>query len=388
MDGQIELNVFSLPAMPWPKEPASIPSQGEIAAIAERRDPILRNLEITQTYHELELLMSGLLGAKNVSWCAYATWASRSAGRFIRGEVPGEVLPLWRKVGLKMGRTAERRGGRARLWLPSLRLGLRARGPVPRSLANVLDEVRARVAEGNQMVFAEIAPFFAAFVEQYRSPLGMGGPGAAEREAFLSRFAPGPVQQGGQDMLRRAFGCYAEAVAMPEGKRKAELIFLANALVGYHEQTRLQRPIAGALDAPVTMTLPRRRAGAVGEAFSRRLERSLRALSTRWLIALEMPGEVVCLGEDVPPLASGRMFPDELGTIDDPELGALLYRLDRTPNTTQGSAAVDWADLGDRMHFVVELFRSRQQDARLYKAPFSRAQVAAIRVGRVPGGPL
>lgn len=70
------------------------------------------------------------------------------------------------------------------------------------------------------------------------------------------------------------------------------------------------------------------------------------------------------------------------------ELKALLYDIDRTPNTVVGSAARDWSDLADRMNFLADLFRSWQQESRLFLEPFTGEQAAAIRACRMPvGGP-
>ena len=71
----------------WP-----VPSQEEIRAIVQLKDPVLRNLHITQTYHVLNVALTDLFGEENVSWCAYANWASKTAGFFIRKEVvPGLI---------------------------------------------------------------------------------------------------------------------------------------------------------------------------------------------------------------------------------------------------------------------------------------------------------
>jgi hypothetical protein len=334
-----------------------IPTQQEIAEIIATANPVLRNLRITQTYHELTLALADLLGPANVSWCAYATWASRTAGRYIRGEMLARPRRLFDS---------------------------------PR-LAAVDARVRACAIAGNLLVFEDMGPLFAGLVELLRTSIE---PDPSRLDAFLARLRPGPIEEGGQDMLRAAMVRYHEAAFLPAGKRKAELIFHASALVGLHEQTRLTAPIRGALHAP--LELAALRPGRTPRALTRRLSRalvgrvapSLRAASTRWLMALRLPKVTIRLGEDVPPLSTGRMFPKELCAIDDPELRALLYSLDRTPNTSSGSAARDWADLGDRMNFVVDLFRSRQQDLSLYRAPFRPEQVAAIRAGRVPGGEL
>ena len=66
----------------------------------------------------------------------------------------------------------------------------------------------------------------------------------------------------------------------------------------------------------------------------------------------------------------------------------MVDELDYTPGTTQGSAACDWTDLGDRMNYLVDFFRSRQQERELLEPPFTPRQAAAIRAGEVPDGPL
>lgn len=342
MDGTLDISPLSGIAQASSRAHRKIPTQSDIAATVATSDPILRNLRITLTYHELTIALADVLGRDDVSWCAYATWASKSAGRFIRGE-PFELLPL-------RARLAQRR---LAPWLEDLAAG-----------------ARAGAAEGNLMVFAELAPLYAELAEILRRT---PRPDAEQVDDFLARFTPGPVERGGQDMLRRAFAVYFEIAGLPRCKARAERMLLANALVGYHEQTRLQGPIERALGA-------RRLAPRVG--------RAVRAASTRWLMALELPGQTMRLGEDVPALWGDRMFPDELRVIEDTELCALLYRLDRTPNTTAGSAAADWADLADRMNFIIDLFRSRQRDARLYQAPFGPLQAVTIRGGWVPPGPL
>src|SRR4051794_30910209 len=52
-------------------------------------EPARRNLLITQTYHDLSAALAHALGPESANWCTFATWASRTAGRFIReDEVP------------------------------------------------------------------------------------------------------------------------------------------------------------------------------------------------------------------------------------------------------------------------------------------------------------
>ena len=47
--------------------------------------PVVRNLEITFCYSRLAAACATRNG-QGANWCTYATWASRQAGRTIRGE--------------------------------------------------------------------------------------------------------------------------------------------------------------------------------------------------------------------------------------------------------------------------------------------------------------
>jgi hypothetical protein len=63
----------------------------------------------------------------------------------------------------------------------------------------------------------------------------------------------------------------------------------------------------------------------------------------------------------------------------------LIKDYDRARGESEvGSASVDWRVLDDRMNFIVNLFRSRQQNAELMGQPFSDAQRALIEKDQVP----
>lgn len=342
-------------------DPSShVPSLAEVAAIVAIDAAVLRNLKITQAYHDIALALGRALCSHNLSWCGYASWASKTAGGFIRGDaLPAPLRTLGED--------------------PRLPPGLQRR------VQQVLAEVRSCAAAGNLKVFAELGPCFVQLIETLHAPVALQ---AERRETLLAGLRPGASAQDGQDLLREAFTAYLDAAAMPEGKARAERIFHANALVGYHEQIGLQDAIAGALTA-VRALIPEAADSEIGRWL---LERAaiplMRSLSTRWFMRFELPGRGVSLGRDVPRLACGAMFPAELQTLELPALRALLARLDRTPDTTRGSAAHDWTDLGDRMNYIVDLFRSHQQEPHMRSPVFSAAQVWAIRAGQVPAGPL
>jgi hypothetical protein len=70
--------------------------------------------------------------------------------------------------------------------------------------------------------------------------------------------------------------------------------------------------------------------------------------------------------------------------IEQPELTAMLHRFNSLEPSSKQIPTRDRAVLDERMHFIIQLFRSRQQDARLYTEPFTTDQRAKIRAGMVP----
>jgi len=61
------------------------PQVEDVDRIAAMVNPVIRNLEITECYAELTAAMRARSGGA-ADWCSFATWASRQAGRTIRGE--------------------------------------------------------------------------------------------------------------------------------------------------------------------------------------------------------------------------------------------------------------------------------------------------------------
>jgi hypothetical protein len=62
---------------------AHVPTVEDIDRIAALEDAVVRNLQITQCYHELSAVLMERLG-ENANWCTFATWASKQAGQTIR----------------------------------------------------------------------------------------------------------------------------------------------------------------------------------------------------------------------------------------------------------------------------------------------------------------
>ena len=58
----------------------------QVADTIALTDPVRRNLRITLSYHRILHAMTPLVGTVDVSWPAYAVWASRTVGHYVRAE--------------------------------------------------------------------------------------------------------------------------------------------------------------------------------------------------------------------------------------------------------------------------------------------------------------
>lgn len=391
--------------MPHP----TLPTIAEVETIASLDDAVLRNLRITQCYHELALVMVSRTPG-HANWCTFATWASKQAGQTIRKQ------DLARTLEDLLGSQAAVDQATSRLVTAAQRLGAQSgAGQVMDFLLRVLDPENAfarssqAVARGNLKVFAEIGYQFARF---YHELLDSAVYDAEKIARFCTALRPGDPPDG-QRYLRQAFQHYYQALFERDERNRAELMLLANIEIGFHEQTRLQPDINEALAAPVLSP----------QDFTRNLLKALRPewgwlaapiwailrllgrlteldaavpdylfgaqrqaqfIVTETMMSLELPEHArLRLGEDLP-----AAFPPMLAHIANPELGVLLAQFDPTPDSTLDSGAVYWGDLPDRLHFIIDLFRCYHTSLQLFNPPFTPEQVASIKEGHLPPGQL
>jgi hypothetical protein len=74
--------------------------------------------------------------------------------------------------------------------------------------------------------------------------------------------------------------------------------------------------------------------------------------------------------------------------LDEPDLLVLVKSVEPPDGVCDDCGAEDWADLHQRMHYIFHLFRGFHERPALLDAPFSAAQVEALRAGRIPAGLL
>lgn len=413
--------------------------------VALDSQPVLRNLLISQGYHELSDGFSRMLGPLNVTWFTFASWSSKVVGQFIQNEELPELVRAW------IEGAEDQRMQRLNTQLRSLHTepGDLQHASLDAAVRCAVNDMRMYLAAGNTQVYAELAPAFSRFLADFGADQVRDD---AKLQAFVESLTPGPiapdqvaidpttgilmlVARGGQTLLAEAARHYYAAKFEPDPKRRAERILLANATIGVHEQTRLQTYIMGALNAPIAEALVNATHDALAERIGNEVlgprgralvdrllspltdhvERVFRRIATELLMTLKLPGETLRLGRDVPAPRGQPIFPKVLQTITDPELHimlaqysalaelseerdalrtieeaaeALLGKLGLGERFALGSGADDWGQLSQRMRYIMEMFRSRQQDQRLLQATFMPDQVAAMKQGRIPNGPL
>lgn len=386
-----------------------LPTVTDVDHIAALGDPVIRNLQITQCYHELSAVMAERTGP-GANWCTFATWASKQAGQTIRKE------DLERMLESALHTAPATDQAVARVAVSAQHLGAkRGADEIRQSAWDILNPSAAigrasqAVARGNQKVFEEIGREFARFFSARLHATPFESDAITQ---FCDELRPGEPPDG-QRFLRQAFMHYYQSFFADDARERAELVLLANLEIGFHEQTRLQPEIAEALDAAfadprqfarrlikaifpyrgwlarVRLFLLRLLGGptpfdAAVDALLATARRQLHLIITEHMMTLGLPhGVRLRLGDDL-----RAEFPSTLKRIENPDLHALLARIDPTPDSTLDSGAVDWADLRERLHFIADLFRCYHESRDLHEPPFTPDQVAALKAGRRPSGAL
>jgi hypothetical protein len=384
------------------------PTVDDVDAIAAMDNPMLRNLQITQCYAELSTAMRARTGTA-ADWCTFATWASRQAGSTIRGEDFLDALDrlLGRKSWIlaplgSISRWLLRKG----LFQPDTRLGhVVAEIHTP---FDAFERASKEVAIGNLKVFAEIGHQFARFIATVPVDAAEDSPEFLE---FAAGLRPGPPPDG-QAYLRDAFAHYQHQRHESDAGARAAWILLANLKIGLHEQTRLQPQIASAVDAPIVtaedlgarvldVLIPSSKhwphiahdplARVIGWIAGRIRRESVaitREIVTQALMVLTVPIDpdgsykALPLGDGldaaVPPLLR----------VAYPFLDSFVKTYDPCPPGGTHCGARDWCDLGQRMHYIVHLFRAYAETRSLFVSPFTPEQVASFRAGILPDGEL
>jgi hypothetical protein len=325
----------------------------------------LRNRRITVAYADLARQLTDMVdnntGVRCANWCTFAAWSSKTIGATID---PNEVPPGLRDTHLP--KLAKRFLIRLFQWLTR-----RHHGAIFRALA-----------AGNRFIFLEIGLAVSLFVEHFEN-----SPHAdevlwqqywAEMEERLVSFSaldPSwvPSTAPDPDQLKRGMRSYYEARYATEHDKKAEHNLAAGIQLGAYEQKRADGYVITSLSISGKRSFRRlmnHRTGRERDLHRRYLNRCYARLLTRFGLAMIMPDGVAYLGRGLPtPPSQPALFVGDVDDISQPALQALLSRYDRSDFSRFKRGARNWIDYGERMHYIVSMFRSRQSDPLLLDTP-------------------
>ena len=386
----------------------SSPAVEEVKIIAAMTDPVLRNLFITQCYCELSTAFAKRTGIM-ANWCTFATWASKQAGQTIRRHDLKRTLEalLIKEKGFE--ETLSLVVSLAKNFGAGQTLEQLRQSSVALMLSETANRAADAVSRGNKKVFEEIAFEFARFMNTCLQDKEYSHESI---DKFLTKLRPGDPPDG-QQLLQKAFDNYYLSFFETDVKKKTEICLLANLQIGFHEQTRLQPEIAEALNAALAdieqvkkqlLEILFKESGffvkmrlffqrifgktnlldeAAGELVML-MQKTLRTVLTAHLMTLTMPPDNrLLLGRDLL-----MNYHDDLKLVSYPALLQLLSQVDPTPDSLRETAATDWANLKERMHFIADLFRCYHLKKEVFDEAFTVEQVKAMKEGRLPAGRL
>ncbi len=188
----------------------------KIREIAAKSDPVQRNFEITQSYHELSEGMRKLLGDQaGPSW---TTWASKHLGATIRGEDHPYIRFAAKAVEKVMFSLL----------------------PAPIAPTVLLSETSAAMAEANHNIFQRTAPKYSQFLATFAD----GKPDENKLKGFLKEHF-----KEDEGLLVSAFANYHQAISESDPQKKRELVLLANMQVVHDEQIHAHQEIRRGIPA-------------------------------------------------------------------------------------------------------------------------------------------
>lgn len=354
----------------------------EVREIVGLTDDVYRNHWISYAYFDISRRLHEHIG-DNASWCTFSTWSSRMIGQYLRVDEPNPTIEQWLRdhpLPVPPVQWALRKFG---FWIRT-----REHGAMPRALAL-----------GNRLVFEEIGLAVAHLIAELDGSRTYDEVEFQEFESSVEPTGDGPLfPPADVKQLREALRCYYRARWENKPQEKAELVLLANALLGAYEQSRLQAiaeaalsPFAGrlpdlereTLDA-LTKVLPAERASlrpyarpwALQEESPvlRQIASGYARLLTRFIMMLQLPKagtgmEAFHIGAGLPEPGAGQpLYPQPLEQLRDERLVSVISTYDVSGGTARGCRAKNWASFDDRMNYIVNVFRARQTTRALYES--------------------
>jgi hypothetical protein len=342
----------------------------------------LRNRRITLAYGDLSVQLARLVAGDgerlDANWCTFACWSSKTIGDWIAADASSKSLADMRHL--------------PRLvvdWLVGLSqyLTQRENGASYRALA-----------AGNRFVFLEVGQSVARFIESFgKAP--RDEPDEHGWEKYWREVSQTLAEMSHLDLswmltetpppddLRLGLRQYYEALFAPDPKTRAEHVLAGNLLLGVYEQRRVDGYLAASLALYPDRAMRRLVQHHSGLLTGwRRWPSTLYSRLMTYGLVLDLPGERLRVGKPLPAppdARDGELFPPDLRSITLPLLQALVTRWDLSEGEPARRRSRDWTSLDDRMSYIANMFRSRQQCQVLFRDPFPADVAAALLAGRL-----
>jgi hypothetical protein len=338
---------------------------------------------VRYAYHDISERLAGRETSRglgeNASWPTFAQWSAYTISEALRLD---RVNPRLEEVLREHALPPKVTG-------PLVEMQKRMRRLDDGAMPTVL-------ALGNRLVFHEVGWTLLHFVQWIEKERAYN-PGAwAKYRAKIKPFDTTDFFRAAYpEWLRDGVGAYYEAWWADEPARKAQLVLKGNILIGAYEQWRVNSFFEVALDFNPGCLIKDLRTGhhgdgapvAIRHAGTRRALRhqwalfdwvadAYAAFLTHAVLTWDAPlygphPTSVRLGCSLP--ARRESFPDDQKLTDlDPDVQGLFESFDRSGGELRGVGARNWRRFTDRMSFIVNLFRSQQQNPNLHTAPLFR----------------
>ena len=354
-----------------------VPSPDEVRRIVALEDLTLRNLFVTTSYYRLSQAFGARTGIA-CNWCTFAVWASKQAGRTIRGEDLIQAFTANTLSGSVFAHPIRN------FWSLLLRRGLRSEVEARTYSRCHTRAARRRCARtrgsggrqssgvwGDWTRLRSVPRVFRRKFPKQRTRIA-GSVRNVRRCGGRSR----SVGSSPTDPPRKSADRPARATAAPATYSGCNGSWARRSRSDWIPRAPGDTPAIRKLEALLEEgdSLGDR---TVARSFQRHVRKTLRLFITQQLMSLALPDTTIALGQDI-----DRVSPADLATITNATLKSLLDEFQK------GDGLRDWADLNYRMHLIAGLFRAFQQSQTLLQAPFTPEQSSTISAGRVPTGAL
>ncbi len=365
----------------------------------------------------------------DANFCAFGTWASLTIGRNVRNRfaprrfdqsTTNAVRGVFNRLAIDVRQTNKQRlsnllAAAQRVVFKELSVsveGLLARTasleaeifePAMRLLTSIDAGGEPKLGDHKALLdlYAKIEPALAAEVKANPLPLPPTDP---NEPPFTPALAKTDRDERYSDLAHGLVSYLLARQATKAGmdKARSELIFRGNVLIESYVQIKVQRVLdysveeiaADYFDQQIGIEASENRGAGrwrrrINRAASERFERSFgdvwgRVLTDQVLVA-RVGEEVIRLGRDLPdPPGSTSFFPPALDPICDGWANNLLLRFDHSFGYGTGTRSHNWGVFDDRMNWLINLLRSRQQSGGVWKEPFTLQEEVLVRAHQDP----